>query len=133
MSGHSGSLNRGLEEAHRRGGQHFTKEQRRQPPSALAQHGGQADIEIRRVQRLGAADLLDVFRRLFFRDVRQIVRRDHAQQLLVVIDNRKCSIFVTSQDACDLLLIHGRRHRDHVGPFNRAQGLTRRREYQVPH
>ena len=49
-----------LEGAHRRGGQHLAQEQRRQPAGALLNHPPKRDVHVGLVERLGAADALDV-------------------------------------------------------------------------
>ena len=50
----------GLEEAHGRGREHLADEQDDQPARALAHHGGQRRAHVRLVERLQAAEALDV-------------------------------------------------------------------------
>ena len=63
-----------LEEAHRRRRQHLAEKQRGSQPARL-RIIAQTNFEVRRVEGLHAADLLDVFGRLFLHDVDDVVER----------------------------------------------------------
>ena len=56
-------------------------------PAALADHVGEADLEVRRVEGLAAADLLDVLGGLLLHHVHDVVGRDDALHPALGVDD----------------------------------------------
>ena len=69
-----------LEDAHRRRGQHFAEEQRRQPAGALLDHAPERDVHVGLVERFRSADPLDFPRRRRLGHVQHVVDRDDADE-----------------------------------------------------
>ena len=96
---------------HRAGGQHLAQEQHAQPAGALAQHLEEADLHVRLVQCLHAAELVRVFGGLFDQRVEHVVYGDDAKHLLLRVDHRNRQQIVAADQPRHFLLVHQRIHR----------------------
>ena len=74
---HRRLLNFLFEITHRGRREHFAHEQDDSHGARFFRHVEQPDLQIRRIQRLHAAQFLDVFRRFLFRHVQDVIHRHH--------------------------------------------------------
>ena len=117
--------------AHRRRRQHLAEEQRRQPAGALLNHPREADLHVGLVQRLGAAESLDVLGRLRFRHVQHVVDGDDADEHAGGVGHRKGGAIVRPKHADGRLLIVGRLQRDELAIHEVADQARRRGEQEL--
>jgi hypothetical protein len=100
-----------LEEAHRRRGQHFAEEQRRQPAGPLLDHLDEPDFHVGLVEGFRTADPLDVLGRLALGHVEHVVDGDDADEHTGRVGNRQRRAIVLAERGDGRLLIVGRLER----------------------
>ena len=95
---------------HRAGGQHLADEQHAQPAGALAQHLEEADLHVRLVQRLHAAELVRVFGGLFDQRIEDVIDGDDAEHVLLRVHHRNGQQIVAADQPRHVFLVHLRIH-----------------------
>ena len=97
-----------LEEAHCGGGEHLTQEQGGQPSRAFSNHAAERDGDVGLIERLRAADPLNVFRGRGLRDVEDVVNGDNADEDAGRIGDRKRGAVLAAKHRDGGLLVVGR-------------------------
>ena len=97
--------------SHRGRREHLAEKERTQPSRTLLDHPSERDLGVGLVERLHAAELLNVFRRLTDDRVDDVVHGDDPHNVPPFVDHRDREQVVLRDDARDFLPIRCRRDR----------------------